>query len=41
MTARTVRIEKDTVTRPAGPWTLTVHALLEHPAGQGAPVSRP
>ncbi|WP_264371185.1 hypothetical protein [Dermabacter jinjuensis] len=41
MTARSVRIENDTVTRPAGPWTPTAHALLEHVAGQGVPVSRP
>lgn len=41
MTARSVRIENDTVTRPAGPWTPTVHALLEHVAGQGVPVPRP
>ena len=26
MTARSVRIENDTVTRPAGPWTPTVQA---------------
>lgn len=41
MTARTVRIENDTVTRPAGPWTPTAHALLEQVAGQGMPVPRP
>lgn len=41
MTARSLRIENDTVTRPAGPWTPTVHALLEHVAGHGVPVPRP
>ena len=38
---RVVRVEEATVTRPAGPWTATVHALLEHVSGQGVPVPRP
>lgn len=38
---RVVRVEGATVTRPAGPWTATVHALLEHVSGKGVPVPRP
>ncbi len=42
MTAqRIVQIEGATVTRPAGPWTPTVHALLEHVAGEGVSVPQP
>lgn len=38
---RVVRVEGATVKRPAGPWTATVHALLEHVSGKGVPVPRP
>lgn len=42
MTAkRIIQVEGATVTRPTGPWTATVHALLEHVSGKGVPVPRP